>query len=464
MIIFIIMLVMTSFGVLQVLSSALESAIQKNDSVYTEVEEKVQSVVRLVTSISNLEMMQKTDISLQERALLLRPFQDEYELLMVAVMDSQGNASSSLEGGIADLSDREYFQQCKLTRKTVVSDVIISRTTGEANIVIIHPILEGAEFKGAIFASILVTDLIQFTEFHSNYSAGYQTYIIDKNQNYLVGDQEGVHDFDKNRMMESKNKDAFFYNTNKGIFTVAIEQEPLTQWGIVTELNVIKYYSDVWLIMLGILGVIFTLIIVIINELKNQHRLQIVPLIEKLNRDDLTKVANRSFFEYEVKQWLKAYDTGVFILLDIDFFKQVNDVLGHRAGDKLLVETAKQLKLIFRKEDIVARFGGDEFAIFLPDVTDVDTVKMRCDQILSRLAKKYHHTNKQINVTASIGVVFVDEEHRDYEVLYEAADVALYEVKKRGRNGAVICNKHESLYVTPSSPVVNLREIYEENN
>ena len=160
--------------------------------------------------------------------------------------------------------------------------------------------------------------------------------------------------------------------------------------------------------------------------------------------DKLTGLSNRATLEqmienriiYGIKEQKKA---GTMILLDVDYFKSVNDLLGHPAGDKALQTVAERLKEIFRSEDIVGRLGGDEFCVFLNSVTDINLIKKRLKTINEKCRKDYEVKGKEpIHLSVSIGAVVCTPEIKSYDELYKLADRALYQTKERGKNSYTI--------------------------
>lgn len=162
----------------------------------------------------------------------------------------------------------------------------------------------------------------------------------------------------------------------------------------------------------------------------------------KARQDSMTGVYNSATGHELMKQALedeKRAGSGAMIIMDIDYFKQINDYLGHYTGDQVLCETAKILKACFRSDDIVGRLGGDEFVVFMRSVTDPETVRQRCLDALLRV-RKTTLENHGKEVTLSIGAAMAGESN-DYDALYRRADQALYQVKQRGRNGVEVVNE-----------------------
>ena len=123
-----------------------------------------------------------------------------------------------------------------------------------------------------------------------------------------------------------------------------------------------------------------------------------------------------------------------FYIIDLDHFKEVNDFLGHQFGDKVLVEFSKGLKKIFRPNDCIGRFGGDEFVVIVDSLPNMEVVIRKAEQI-KQIAYNLTVEGKEKFVTASIGIAIAPQNGRDYDELFSAADKALYHVKNTGKNG-----------------------------
>ncbi|WP_158965481.1 GGDEF domain-containing protein [Paraglaciecola sp. L3A3] len=153
--------------------------------------------------------------------------------------------------------------------------------------------------------------------------------------------------------------------------------------------------------------------------------------------DELTQIANRRCFISHVQAELKRCErsnlSAVFCLLDIDFFKRINDKFGHIIGDRVLVKLAQVVKRFLREYDPFGRIGGEEFAIFLPETNMLqakDIMQRLCDLIVET---NFNSSQQSINLTVSIGLV-ENWNGATFEQLYSNADVALFEAKGAGRN------------------------------
>lgn len=176
-----------------------------------------------------------------------------------------------------------------------------------------------------------------------------------------------------------------------------------------------------------------------IKHLQDELKEKNAQLQELSGTDDLTKLANRRRFMEEFAnefERAKRYKSGLsFLILDLDFFKQVNDSYGHLAGDSVLVQIANVMKTSVRSSDLVGRYGGEEFGLLLPE-----TGSKGCRVYAERIRKRIEDTRfdaaaNQIHVTVSGGIATYPEITVDsVDELWRKADAALYGAKKKGRN------------------------------
>ena len=157
------------------------------------------------------------------------------------------------------------------------------------------------------------------------------------------------------------------------------------------------------------------------------------------SHDALTELPNRALFQDRLQHALvyaaRARAKVGLLLLDLDHFKQVNDTLGHDAGDALLRSFAERLHDCVRSTDMVARLGGDEFAIILPDLRGERGIREVADSILARLREPFTFRGHILDCRASIGAALFPEHGVEAEELLKHADLALYSAKAAGRGG-----------------------------
>lgn len=171
-------------------------------------------------------------------------------------------------------------------------------------------------------------------------------------------------------------------------------------------------------------------------KIKIEHQEQL--LKQQAYYDHVTGLMNRHYF-YEtaaaVISGAKRHHTPLALLyLDLDNFKTINDLLGHSSGDKLLRECAKRLSALLRKEDLLARFGGDEFVIILVGLTDQGDSYLVAEKIIAALRKPFMLNSEPAHIGVSIGIAHLDEDNDSLIALLKNADVALYKAKTKGRS------------------------------
>lgn len=154
--------------------------------------------------------------------------------------------------------------------------------------------------------------------------------------------------------------------------------------------------------------------------------------------DGLTQAFNRKHWEEclanEFSRARRHSEELALVMLDLDHFKLLNDTFGHQGGDAVLIDTAKVINKLLRMGDLFGRYGGEEFAVILPN-TDMDGAQEVAERIRQAIAKNtIDFQGQNISVTASIGVAVIDQQDIRYEDLIRHADLALYKAKHAGRN------------------------------
>ena len=161
-------------------------------------------------------------------------------------------------------------------------------------------------------------------------------------------------------------------------------------------------------------------------------------LDHQAHHDPLTGLPNRLLLTDRLRKALQRAHrdrTGLAVLfIDLDRFKNINDTLGHQAGDRVLCEVALRLERLMRESDTVGRLGGDEFLIVIEDIVDPTVASMIADKILTALQASPVTVEHEFFVGASIGISVFPQDGEDGDTLMKNADVAMYRAKERGRN------------------------------
>jgi len=164
-------------------------------------------------------------------------------------------------------------------------------------------------------------------------------------------------------------------------------------------------------------------------------------LLNQSNKDPLTKLFNRRYVDdfFEKKIASTSSHKGIFglLLIDIDFFKKINDTYGHKCGDKVLIELSKVLNNNLRNSTIVSRWGGEEFLVILEN-TNKDELLYVGERLRSVIEKSTMIEEKGIKITITLGGASLTKEDETFDMLLARADNALYKGKENGRNQVII--------------------------
>lgn len=154
--------------------------------------------------------------------------------------------------------------------------------------------------------------------------------------------------------------------------------------------------------------------------------------------DELTGLNNRKQFkniiEKELEKHIVSESRGALIIIDIDNFKFINDSYGHKCGDILLEKFSEDLKKIFNDDQLLCRFGGDEFLIFISSISYLNEINTTVRKIMDILKNPYDINGHKIYSSTSIGVSVFPDDGEDFEVLLKNADAAMYIAKSNGKN------------------------------
>lgn len=170
----------------------------------------------------------------------------------------------------------------------------------------------------------------------------------------------------------------------------------------------------------------------------DDHKREELKLKYHAEHDVTTGVFNKATTEGKITECLELSEETdgfhAFIIIDIDYFKGVNDNFGHYIGDKVIKEVAERIRTLFREYDIVGRIGGDEFCVFMKDAKSQLTIEKKARELCRVLSREYRIGNITCQVSASIGISIYNKDGKTYEELYQKADSFLYKAKRNGRN------------------------------
>ncbi|ASU41536.1 GGDEF domain-containing protein [Herbaspirillum sp. meg3] len=166
------------------------------------------------------------------------------------------------------------------------------------------------------------------------------------------------------------------------------------------------------------------------------------------DHDSLTGLLNRSslmrIFAQQIEAAQTSGETLVLFFIDLDRFKTVNDTLGHHAGDQLLVAAAERLREQLRPDDVLARFGGDEFVVILGDSPPQEMISAIAQRLINSILRPFVINGHEMFISASIGSAAYPEHGEDAIAILKNADIAMYHAKERGKNAFQLFNKEMS--------------------
>jgi diguanylate cyclase (GGDEF)-like protein/PAS domain S-box-containing protein len=199
---------------------------------------------------------------------------------------------------------------------------------------------------------------------------------------------------------------------------------------------------------------------VVVGSLRDvsEQRAETEALQYKALHDSLTGLPNRTLLHERLEETIRAGERQTqpcaVLLLDLDGFKQVNDSLGHEAGDQLLKQVSQRMRSALRKADTVARYGGDEFAIVPFGATDATRAVLIAEKILQAVEKPFAVDGEPVNVSASIGVAVFPQHAEDADALIRRADVAMFAAKRAKSGFSVYSVDQEGGDNGPAVPLI----------
>ncbi len=199
-------------------------------------------------------------------------------------------------------------------------------------------------------------------------------------------------------------------------------------------------------------GKIYKIVGIIINideEMRSAQALQ-----ERAERDALTRLLNKHATRVQAQSYLSDFAGDALcalLIIDLDDFKKINDRFGHRFGDTVLTQVSREIRRLFRPQDIIGRIGGDEFMVLMRGVDRREVVEDRCRRLAAALSSIYREQLGHTPLGCSIGVALYPKHGRNYEDLFQRADRALYRAKDLGKNTFAIYDSVDGTRKRPAT-------------
>ena len=388
---------------------------------------------------------------------------DIFDRVSIILPDGTSNYDN---GTVKDVSGRRYFQEA-ISGNWTLSDPLQSKTDGEIRVVLGVPIYDDQEEIVGVLGGSYDVKALNHTLFKDFYDGAGYSMLVMKDGNVVFGDtsneEEGLHYGDNlftyceglhYRAGASLEDIQEGFEAQEGGY-VELEEKGQKKYLAYTPLGIndwmicyvvpvsnaqsqyrfINRYEVVLSVYIAFLALALFLWIVYVNDQKQKDIMRLA------STDAMTGVRNKKNTEETINQWLKsegACGNQAFLMMDIDYFKQINDNYGHAVGDEVLMKLGRLLKEQFCGDDIAGRIGGDEFVVLMRNVTDPSEAAARAEALAQRIREIQVDEMKGQTVTSSMGISFSPQNGSTFEELYKCADKALYKTKERGRNGCTV--------------------------
>ena len=361
-------------------------------------------------------------------------------------------AAVSSEGITSDASGREYLEDAS-KGNSGISKVQESRVNGEKNVVIYAPIYHNETISGmliGIFALEQLSDVIDMSYFDGRGGGK----IFDRNGTVLVQSADDIAVAEDNNLLSFLNSvdmgqkegvDAIRANLSQGkasgfVYTAdGIKHHGyycsigINDWFMYVSLpdEIIVDYTTENVREAVVLCINFAIVVVL--ALAFRYREKSKALERQAQLDGLTGILNRGALQEQIKKALLDEKQGVcaVMVMDVDKFKLVNDTFGHLAGDDILIQIGQLMRDRLWSDCVYGRFGGDEFLVMVPRVTDKDMVYQEEKNFAEAVTKLRLPQYPSAAFSVSIGIAFSDQDGGDFKTLFEEADARMYQDKKR---------------------------------
>lgn len=412
---------------------------------------------------------QKEELVSDESMTLLKNIRENGELERLSIIEPDGTSYYD-NGDVKNVADRRYFQEGMSGQRTL-SDPLASRADGQTRVVLGTPIYRENQVVGVLGGSYDVTALGKMI-FQNIYDGAGFSFILNEKGDVLSCDSDNTIGigldsnffewyeamFQEDQILGSVREDFsagksgyLHLKLDGGWEHVAYAPLGYNQWMVCYAVAAGKteeayvFIKEYEIVLVG--WFVFSVLVLLLVLYRISKRKQ-KALLRYANSDSLTGLYNRKHTEDMIRGCLQGDSGGegkvrAFLLIDIDFFKEINDQYGHAAGDEVLRQVGASLKTMFKKDGIVGRIGGDEFVVFIKESESPEDVEIKTAKIPPLFRSLNIPELQGKTLTCSIGVAYAPFHAQDYLDLYKCADIAMYETKEKGRNGYTIYQEEE---------------------
>ena len=434
-----------------------------SDNIYSEIQKELLQPIHNSSIMANDEFLVNWVLSgeqdLEEVVRYLQRIKDRYGYFSAFYISARTNNYYYYEGILKQISPEDehdiwYYDFIRMNRDYDLDVDNDEATSGTLTVFINHRLEDNlGNFLGVTGVGLQMSEVGETLEsYHQRF--GHLIYLVDSegliqihpNQDLIekinIRDLEGLDNIGDDILKNDDVTHYYEYRTGNGEVTLSARYLPDLDWYLIVEQDQTQALETARLGLFGNIGVGLLVTILVIGLVIIVVNLYVSKLEETASRDELTGLYNRrKMDELLIREiaFAKRYgDSFSLMMLDIDYFKSVNDTYGHHAGDHYLVLLAKVLQKEVRVVDFVGRWGGEEFIILLP--------KTRIDQA-SVLAERLQKAVEQIQLeidrgsisrTASIGITSTQSGTMDVDEIIRQADAAMYRAKQDGGNRVVV--------------------------
>ncbi len=417
------------------------------------------------------EMSKEEELFSQINLETLVTIHNKTDMERVALIETDGTAHYDT-GDVKSVAHRRYFKEA-LNGQQTLSDPIESSVDKEVRVVLGVPVFKENEVIGILGGSYNVTALSHMM-FDDLFGGKGYSLITDKDGNVITYDRvyteqektdffNNVFDYYENHHIRTaaiKDIKEDFAAGKEDIrrFKLPVGKKPsyymaytplkMNDWMICyivpvkaaeASYDFIREYEIIFIVVFGMLVAAF------IGFILYRNRKEKARLLKRAQRDPLTGLYNKKTTQDLIEKYLEEKGEENYsglLIMDVDYFKQVNDTYGHLVGDKVLKTFGRLLYRQFREQDIVGRIGGDEFMVLIRGIDNMDIAKNRVKKLIEEVRALQMPELDGNGITISVGLAFAPDDGTNFMELYRHADTALYQVKQGGRNGFSVYKKY----------------------
>lgn len=416
------------------------------------------------------EMAKEEDLLSEANLDSLVTIHNKTDLERMALIEADGTAHYDT-GDVKNVFHRSYFQEAFGGSQTL-SDPIESSVDHEVRVVLGVPVCKENEVIGVLGGSYNVTALSRMM-FDDLFNGEGYCLITDKDGKVIAYDRvytdqelEGffanIFEYFDNYKIKAasiQKVKADFADGKDGICQFRLTEEKKTSYYIAyaplgmndwmigyivpvkaaeASYDFIREYEITFIIIFSMLVTVVIFYIIYKNRQEKSR------LLKRAQRDALTGLFNKKTTQDMIDRFLEENGKdrcNALMIMDVDYFKQVNDTYGHMVGDKVLKIFGRLLAKQFREKDIVGRIGGDEFMVLICNIKDVEIAKDRAKKLINEVRALQIPELAGSGITISVGIAYSPDHGTTFMELYRHADTALYQVERGGRDGFSVYEK-----------------------